>query len=171
MRQALNIKFEEAVRLLTQYFPVSAIETRKPILPHVIRVGVYLYERDYSDDLVLAGLLHDALEFTQITEQILEQKFGQAVAQLVMACTKNDSIQQKEKQTEELIKRCIQNGQNALVVKAADIIDSFKYYNATNNKEQIQYCLRNTHAIFQFIPADYNDKIFIELKEWQTKCS
>lgn len=166
--KTLNIQFEKAIRLLVQYLPTSTVDTRKPIIPHVIRVGVYLYEHGYESDIVLAGILHDALEFSQITERMIQENFGNTIAQLVLACTKNDTIQNQEAKTEELIKRCIQNGQNALIVKAADIIDSYKYYTATDNEEQILYCLKNTTAIFKYIPDQYTDRIFKELKDWQT---
>jgi hypothetical protein len=43
MTKSLNIEFEKAVRLLAEAFPVSDENTRKPVLFHDIRVGVYLY--------------------------------------------------------------------------------------------------------------------------------
>jgi hypothetical protein len=80
-----------------------------------------------------------------------------------------DTIEDKEEKTNELIKRCVQTGQDALIVKTADIIDSFKWYFGQNNQDELQYCLRNANAILKFKPADFNDKIFDELKNWQDK--
>jgi len=62
MTKSLNLKFEKAVRLLVEYMPHSDADSRKPILFHDIRVGVYLYENGYSENIVLAGVLHDAIE-------------------------------------------------------------------------------------------------------------
>jgi len=62
MTKSLNLKFEKAVRLLVEYMPPSDTDSRKPILFHDIRVGVYLYENGYSENIVLAGVLHDAIE-------------------------------------------------------------------------------------------------------------
>lgn len=169
MLKSLNIEFEKAVRLLSTSMPISDETTRKPILFHDIRVGAYLYEHGYSRDIVLAGLLHDTLEFSQIPEQMLRDEFGDLVSKLVLASTKDDSIQDKEEKTRELIQRCVQNGQDALIVKAADILDSFKFYTATKNTGEIEYCMRNARAIFQFMPLEFNDKIFVELKEWMEK--
>jgi len=59
MTKSLNVKFEKGVRLLVEHFPVSDETGRKPVLFHDIRVGVYLYEHGYSEDVVLAGLLHE----------------------------------------------------------------------------------------------------------------
>lgn len=167
--KSLNLEFEKAVRLLAKHFPPADENSRKPALFHDLRVGVYLYENGYSREVVLAGFLHDAIEWSDITEQMLREEFGDDVANLVLACTKDDSITDKQAKTKKLIKRCVQAGQDALIVKAADIIDSFKWYSGQDNKEELQYCQRNAEAIFKFKPGDFNDKIFDELKRWQGK--
>ena len=171
MKKNLNIKFEEAVRLLVNHFPISDETSRKPVLFHDIRVGVYLYENGYSKDIVLAGVLHDAIEWFEISEQILRDKFREDVVKLILASTKDDTIEDKEEKTKELIKRCARNGQDALIVKTADIIDSFKWYSSQDNKGELQYCMRNANAIFKYKPDNFNDKIFKELKKWQIKFS
>ena len=66
---SLSLKFESAVRLLVEHFPISDQNSRKPVLFHDIRVGVYLYNNGYSEDVVLAGLLHDALEWSSASKQ------------------------------------------------------------------------------------------------------
>jgi len=169
MSKSLNIEFEKAVRFLAKHMPVSDENSRKPILFHDIRVGVYLYENGYAQDVVLAGVLHDAIEWSGAGEQMLREEFGDNVAGLVLANTKDDSIADKEEKINELIKRCVENGQDALIVKTADILDSFKWYSSQNNKDELQYCMRNANAIFKFKPDDFNDKIFDELKKWQSK--
>jgi (p)ppGpp synthase/HD superfamily hydrolase len=169
MTKSLNLKFEKAVRLLVEYMPPSDENSRKPILFHDIRVGVYLYENGYSEDIVLAGVLHDTIEWSKMNEEMLRKEFGDEITKLVLASTKDDSITDKEEKTTELIKRCIQNGQDALIVKAADILDSFKWYSSQDNKNELQYCMRNASAIFKFKPDDFTDKIFDELRSWQIK--
>lgn len=168
---SLNIKCEKAIRLLVEHFPVSDKTSRKPVLLHDIRVGVYLYNHEYSEDIVLAGLLHDAIEWSSATEEMLQNEFGSNVVKLILASTKDDSISNKHEKTNELIKRCVSNGQDALIVKTADIIDSFKWYSSQKKEEQLKYCMRNANAIFKFKPDNFNDKIFDELKEWQKKFS
>ncbi|MGB3073313.1 MAG: HD domain-containing protein [Candidatus Moraniibacteriota bacterium] len=167
--QSLNIAFETAVRLLCEHLPVSTEQSRKPILFHDIRVGVYLYEHRYAPEIVLAGVLHDALEWSDITKEILREHFSDTVVTLVQVNTKDDTIVDKEEKTNELIQRCVQSGQPALIVKTADIIDSFKWYSSQNNVGELQYCLRNASAIFQWKPESFEDKIFDELRSWQEK--
>ena len=171
MSKSLNIKFEKAVRLLVEHLPASDESSRKPVLFHDIRVGVYLYEHGYSEDVVLAGLLHDAIEWSSATKEILSDEFEDSVVKLILATTKDDSITDKYEKTAELIKRCISSGQDALIVKTADIIDSFKWYASQDNKCELGYCMRNANAILKFKPDDFDDKIFGELKIWQKKFS
>jgi (p)ppGpp synthase/HD superfamily hydrolase len=162
----VNIDFEKAVRLLTANCPLSDEKSRKPLLPHDIRVGVYLYENGYERDVVLAGLLHDTIEFTDVTREMIKEEFGENVLKLVLASTKDDSIADKEEKTNELIKRCAEAGQDALIVKTADIIDSYKFYTQINNEGELDYCRRNAEAIIRFKPNEFVDKIFEELKTW-----
>ena len=166
MSKSLSIKFEKAVRLLVEHFPVSDETSRKPVLFHDIRVGVYLYENGYSEDVVLAGILHDAIEWSSATEKMLRKEFGDNVVKLVLASTKDDSIKDKQEKTEELIKRCVKNGEDALIVKTADILDSFKWYTGQKNKGQLEYCARNANAILKYKPDNFDDKIVNELKKW-----
>jgi (p)ppGpp synthase/HD superfamily hydrolase len=95
--KSTNITFEAAVRLLSQHMPLSDTSSRKPVLFHDIRVGVYLYERNYAQDIVLAGVLHDAIEWSDITKQMLLDEFGERVTKLVLASTKATRFKTKSK--------------------------------------------------------------------------
>ena len=150
MTKSLDLKFEKAVRLLAEHLPISDEKSRKPILFHDIRVGVYLYESGYKPEIVLAGLLHDALEWSEITAEILKAEFGDEVLALVQAGTKDDSIKNSDDKIDELIKRCAAAGHDALIIKAADILDSFKWYSSQNNQAELKYCTKNAAAIFKY---------------------
>ena len=169
-QKSLNIEFEKAVRFLAEHMPVSDENSRKPVMFHDIRVGVFLYERGYKREIVLAGVLHDAIEWSGANQEMVQKEFGDEILKLVLACTKDDTIIDKKKKTEELIRRCIENGQDALIVKTADIIDSFKWYAGQNNIDELtNHCMKNAEAISAFKPNEFDDKIFEELKAWQDK--
>ena len=110
MEKEIDIEFEKAVRMLVESLPVSEKDSRKPILFHGIRVGVYLYENDYSRDVVLAGVLHDVLEFGKIEEEIIIEEFGENVLRLIKASSKDRTIKDSNERIEELIKRCAKGG-------------------------------------------------------------
>jgi (p)ppGpp synthase/HD superfamily hydrolase len=52
---------------------------------HPLEVAQLLRGRDYPDDVVAAGVLHDVIEDTGVSPEELEQRFGAPVATLVEA--------------------------------------------------------------------------------------
>jgi (p)ppGpp synthase/HD superfamily hydrolase len=169
MNTELGIEFEKAVRFLVANLPETEAGSKKPVLFHNIRVGVYLYERKYSRDVVVAGLLHDTLEWSEASEEVLRELFGETVLRLIRANTKDDSILDKEEKTRELITRCVKEGEEALIVKTADILDSYRWYTEQNNEKGLGYCERNTSAILKYKPEAFTDPIFKELEGWLKK--
>lgn len=160
-----NISAEKAIHFLTKHFPVAEQGSRKPVLFHDIRVGTYLYNHEYSEDVVIAGFLHDCLEWSEVAEDVLEREFGKNVLNMVKANSKDDSIADKEDRTKDTISRCIAYGQDALIVKTADILDSFVWYTSQKNENQLEYCKRNAKWILDLKPDTFDDEIIEELRK------
>lgn len=166
MKILLDIEIEKAMRMLVKYFPVSKNNSLKPKLFHDIRVGLYFYQNDYCREIILAGFLHDALEFSGITEKMIKNNFGEETLNLVKANSKDRSIKNVDKRIEELIMRCASNGEKALIIKAVDTIDSFKHYTATKNQEELKVCRKTIKAIFKYKPKNFQDAVFKELQKY-----
>ena len=58
-----------------------------PFILHPLEVAHLLRGRDYPDDVVAAGVLHDVIEDAGVTRGELEERFGPRVATLVSAVT------------------------------------------------------------------------------------
>jgi (p)ppGpp synthase/HD superfamily hydrolase len=54
-----------------------------PFILHPLEVAHLLQGRDYPDHVIAAGVLHDVLEDTDVTESELAERFGREVAELV----------------------------------------------------------------------------------------
>jgi (p)ppGpp synthase/HD superfamily hydrolase len=160
--KTIEALFEKGVRLLCQHMGDTS-EMSKPTLFHSIRVGTFLYEQEYPKEIVLAGLLHDIIEDTDISPQLLENEFGADVVELITTNSKDSSISDQDERIDELIKRCVENGEASLIVKSADVIDNFKYFSRINDEIGIDYCVRNAKTIFKHKPDDFTDRIFNEL--------
>jgi len=79
-------------------------------------------------------------------------------------------FEDKNNRNIELIGRCVSTGEDALIIKTADIIDSFKWYESQGNEDQlVNYCIKNAKLIFEYKPVEFDDKIFNKLKSWQNK--
>lgn len=88
--------------------------TNEPYINHPIRVHEIIKKvmgnkGKENKDILIAALLHDVLEDTEIQYQELSNKFGEGIAILVKECTKPyDKLKSK----------------NALIIKFADMLDN-----------------------------------------------
>jgi (p)ppGpp synthase/HD superfamily hydrolase len=58
-----------------------------PYITHPFAVGILLLKAGCSEEVVMAGLLHDTLEDTSLTIEEIRSQFGQVVADIVLGCT------------------------------------------------------------------------------------
>lgn len=110
----------------------------KPVKPHVKRVGKFLFEKGFNDEVVLGGLLHDMLEWSSITEKELEEKFGLRILELIKANSKNRELFDKDinASRNDTLRRCLLVGDDAMAIKIADVLDSYHYHLGLNNERK-----------------------------------
>ncbi|MFH1315000.1 MAG: HD domain-containing protein [Candidatus Uhrbacteria bacterium] len=159
--QQLQINFERAMKMLCEHVSIST-EREKPQMMHSLRVGMYLFNNDYSDDVVIGGLLHDMLEWTSCSEEMIRDEFGQKVLDIVKANTKNLDIKDQKERQKDYVDRCAQVGDEALIVKASDTLDSYQYYVAIQRQKEID---RSVAIAMLIIKIGLKDKIVDELKK------
>lgn len=153
--------FEQAVLEFVKYFPEET--QRKPFFYHSIRVWVFLWNQWYSEEIQIAGLLHDTLEDTSISEKEIENLFWKNVLWIVKVNSKNPSLA-KEEVLEDIVKRCSDYGIDAMIVKVADVYDNFLLYKKINNIPEIERCKKLANLILKY-KQNYDDKIFKFLEE------
>ena len=64
-----------------------------PFLDHVLEVAELLHEAGFDEELVAAGLLHDAVERGTLTEERLRSATGDEISFLVLALTEDAEIE------------------------------------------------------------------------------
>ena len=83
-------RYETAMRLASQ---AHAAQVRKgshiPYITHVVHVARILEWYGFDEDVVLAGLLHDVVEDSDVALSALHNQFGARVAELVGAVTEH----------------------------------------------------------------------------------
>lgn len=129
-------RFEAALKFLALRFPESE---KKAAFFHSIRVAVLLWELWYEEELQIAWLFHDSLEDTDISEIEIEKLFGTKVKTIVKANTKNIDLE-KSARGRDIIQRCIDTWEDAIIVKICDIYDNFRYYIKIQNISEIERC-------------------------------
>lgn len=98
----------------------------RAVITHSLRVGLYLEQQRWPRPIVLAGLLHEVVEDSDVSRAIIAEVFGPEVAQLV-AANHIDPHHDQFEQTIESMQRCKCLGQAALIVKAADLLDHVEH--------------------------------------------
>lgn len=136
--------FESLKELASSYLPAEQVEQLKaayilardahqgqarssgePYITHPVAVARILGEMHLDHETLMAALLHDVIEDTPVTKELLEQQFGKPVADLVEGVSKLDKLKfrdRKEAQTENFRKMVLAMTQDirVILIKLAD---------------------------------------------------
>ncbi len=93
---------------------------RAPFLLHPAEVASLLSVRGYDDEVVAAGLLHDAVEDSDATVRDVRERFGDRVADIVAAVTEDPAIDGYHERKGALRDQVAAAGADARAVFAAD---------------------------------------------------
>jgi (p)ppGpp synthase/HD superfamily hydrolase len=97
-----------------------------PFVLHPIEAASLLERSHYPDHVVAAAVLHDVLEDTDVERSDLEERFGADVADLVATVSDDPSIEDTERQKEDVRERVRGAGGYAPAVYAADKISKVR---------------------------------------------
>lgn len=112
-------------------------QTRKatdvPYLSHLLAVAALVLSGGGDEDETIAAVLHDVLEDTAATEEVVRARFGDRVADLVVACSDADVepghekppwLERKTRYLDHL--RDPETDQGAVLIAAADKLDNLE---------------------------------------------
>ena len=91
-----------------------------PYIMHPVAVGMLLLEHGASDTVVVAGILHDVLEDTDVNVEILEQTFGADITRLVIAESEPDKSLPWRERKEHTISHLRAAEMDVKLIAAAD---------------------------------------------------
>ncbi|MBR3115797.1 bifunctional (p)ppGpp synthetase/guanosine-3',5'-bis(diphosphate) 3'-pyrophosphohydrolase [Candidatus Saccharibacteria bacterium] len=81
-------RIKKAVTMATKAHEGQLRKTGEPYLVHPLAVKKILEEWGMDEDTIIAGILHDTIEDTELTLNDIKQEFGESVAFLVDGVTK-----------------------------------------------------------------------------------
>ena len=115
--------------------------TPRPYINHCTEVARILNKFGYSEEIIVAGLLHDTVEESEVTLEDLRTGFGERVSNIVKYVTEDNSPDLSwEKRKVMYIKNLTDAPESSVVVSAAD-----KLHNIT---EILQDWLKVGDAVF-----------------------
>jgi len=110
-------------------------KTKIPYITHPFMVACLLMKEQCSEEVIIAGLLHDLVEDTPVTLQQIEAEFGKKVAGIVSACTEPDGRLTWEERKESTIQKLRNAPEEVKYVACAD-----KLHNISSMIADYQKC-------------------------------
>ncbi|MCX6795146.1 MAG: HD domain-containing protein [Candidatus Falkowbacteria bacterium] len=99
-----------------------------PYISHPLSAGIILALAKASEDVIIAGILHDTIEDSveekKVTPEMLEERFGKNVSQLVLSVTEQDKGLSWEDRKEQALEHIRKFSHDSLLVKSADVISN-----------------------------------------------
>lgn len=117
-------KILEAVELATRAHEDQKRDSEDPFIIHPIRVAnMLIYDLNITDtELIIAGLLHDVVEDSDITAGEIARQFGEPVGSLVIKLTRyEDKETKREKFEKDLI-----GPADVRFIKTCDWVDNLR---------------------------------------------
>lgn len=71
--------------------------SQSPFIIHPLAVGCKLADAGADEDVVVAGILHDTVEDTDVTLDQIRDEFGDDIAELVDGCSENKELSWEER--------------------------------------------------------------------------
>ena len=139
-------------------FAIEAHKNQKrmsgaPYVVHPVAVADILAELKLDSATIITGLLHDTIEDTKITYNVVLKEFGKEVADLVDGVTKISALEEKaadNSQAENFRKLILATSKDirVLLVKLADRLHNMRTINAFKSEDKKKRIAKETMEIY-----------------------
>ena len=118
-------------------------QSGEPYIHHPAAVATTLAELKLDKETISAGLLHDVLEDTTLTKELLHEEFGSEILSLVDGVSKLDQIEyadNNQRQAESFRKMMLAMVQDirVILIKLADRLHNIQTLSALDTKKQMR---------------------------------
>lgn len=122
-------KIQRAIKFAIKTHDVYQKQTRKgkdiAYITHPLTVGIILATVGAKEDVIAAGILHDTIEDSvaekKVTAEMLAERFGEHVAQLVLSVTEKDRTLSWDERKQEALEHIENFSPDSLLIKSADV--------------------------------------------------
>ncbi len=126
-------KIQHAIRFAIKTHEIYQKQKRKgkdvPYITHPLTVGLILAKAGANEDVIIAGILHDAIEDSieakkPLMPTLIEERFGKEVFDLVMSVTEQDKDLSWEVRKAEALEHIKSFSYDSLMLKSADLVSN-----------------------------------------------
>lgn len=104
--------------------------SKVPYITHPFEVAQILTDAGCSENVIIAGLLHDTVEDAGITVLQIQETFGQRVSQLVDACSEDKTKPWEERKAHTIEEMSLTEDIELLLLACADKLSNLRSLNA-----------------------------------------
>ena len=116
-----NPRIKKAIDFATKAHEGQHRTSGEPFITHPLAVAEILTEWGMDDDTIIAGILHDTVEDTDITLDQIKNEFGESVAFLVDGVTKLSSARRGMRDIDSYLPKTKDNFLRLMIALGADI--------------------------------------------------
>jgi (p)ppGpp synthase/HD superfamily hydrolase len=116
---------------------------------HPLKVARLLHDDGQRQEVVLAGLLHDLLEDTEVTTAEVRGRFGREVAEVVEALTQDPAIAEYGRRKAALRAQIVNGGRDAATVALADKCAKLEAEPQRPDQQRLEHYRATLHAIVE----------------------
>ncbi len=166
-------KIQTAIKFAIKTHEVYQQQKRKgkdiAYITHPLTVGIILAKIDSSDDVIIAGILHDTTEDSipekKVTKNMIAKRFGNNVANIVKNVSEPDKSLPWEVRKKSALKHIPNLSNDSLLVKSADVLSNvFELINDFQKQGDVVF--ERFNAPKDRIIKNYIDVIHAIEKQW-----
>jgi hypothetical protein len=153
-QQGVDESPEEALKYATKAHAGQTRSGGDPYITHPMRVADHIrqYKQSHNlDALIAAAYLHDTIEDTDTTQEVLHDLFGGLVASLVQELTSDPAQIKKMGKAAYLSHKMAVMSSYGLVIKLADRLDNVKDITTAKTPEWRAKYAKETNQILDYI--------------------
>ena len=166
MFELVNVNLEKKMDDALHYAAKQLNETGKnpkPVLLHSFKLAMTLYSYNYSEEIVISGILHDLIEDTDTTKKDIESKYGKKISDIIEAVSFDPKIEDKLEQARLMFEACSNYGVEALIVKCADLLDNINFICLVDDKTIRTKLLKKYQLFLKMAKKQIGEEVIYKL--------
>jgi len=160
---------DKAIYWAKKYHGDQKRKSGEPYYSHPLEVAYMVSEHNLKTDVIVASILHDIIEDTEVTVGMIFDNFGQRIAEMVDRLTR-DRPDGTKLSVEKILNNAYQKQDEAvLLIKLIDRLHNMQTINSMDHKKQIKTSIQTIDTLLFYAIYLNNLKLESQLTLLTTK--